>query len=84
MELIELDNYSKFLINAKKSAERQNFKKSMAKSLTFFLIFAFYSYGLYVGGRLRWEGVRNDQAEYSSGTILTIMFAIIFSAMQLG
>lgn len=59
-------------------------KVSAAQGLLFGILFSFYAFGLYVGGRLRWEGVKNGDREYNSGSILGVMFSIIFGAFNIG
>lgn len=50
----------------------------------FFIIYAFYAYSLYLGGLLRWEEVKEDGELYTGGKVISIMFCIMFGAMQLG
>ena len=50
----------------------------------FLVIFLFYAYSFYWGGRLRYNEVKNGDREYTGGSILAIMFSVVFGALQLG
>jgi len=52
--------------------------------MMFLIIFLFYAYSFYWGGRLRYEKIMNGDELYSGGSILTIMFCVVFGAMQVG
>ena len=52
--------------------------------MMFLIIFLFYAYAFYWGGRLRYEGIKNGDREYTGGSILAIMFSVVFGAMQVG
>ena len=50
----------------------------------FLIIYAFYAYSLYMGGVLRWEEMKEGGELYTGGKVLSIMFCIMFGAMQMG
>jgi ATP-binding cassette subfamily B (MDR/TAP) protein 1 len=52
--------------------------------LMMWIIFLFYSYSFYWGGRLRYDEVKNGDREYTGGAILAIMFSVVFGALQVG
>lgn len=59
-------------------------KKSMTESawmgVLYVVINGFYAYVFYWGGFLRWNEIDNGGKLYSAGSIITIMFAVIFGA----
>jgi ATP-binding cassette subfamily B (MDR/TAP) protein 1 len=52
--------------------------------LMFLIIFLFYAYSFFWGGRLRYKEIKNGDREYTGGAILAIMFSVVFGALQLG
>ena len=58
-------------------------KASAGGAMMFFILFALYAYSYYVGGRLRWEKKLNGDKLYTSGSITSIMFCVIFGAFYL-
>lgn len=52
--------------------------------LMMWIIFLFYAYSFYWGGRLRYNEVMNGDRLYSGGSILAIMFSVVFGALQVG
>jgi len=51
----------------------------------FLNIFLFYAFGLYFGGYLRYNHVKNQDGQlYTSGAIIAIMFSVIFGSFNLG
>lgn len=48
------------------------------------IMFLFYAYSFYWGGRLRYNKVENGDRVYTGGSILAIMFSVVFGALQLG
>ena len=52
--------------------------------LMFTIIFLFYAYSFYCGGRMRYQEIKNGDKEYTGGAILAIMFSVVFGALQLG
>ena len=83
-ELLELKNYVKYLARAKKQKFESQIMVSFGFALLFGVIFFFYAYSLYMGGLLRWKEVRENGELYSGGRVLSIMFCIMFGAMQMG
>jgi hypothetical protein len=77
---LELRNYISNLDETRKNAKKNLCKVSAATGLMFATLFLFYAYGLYVGGRLRWEEVKNGDTIYNTGSILGCMFSVIFGA----
>lgn len=57
-------------------------KKSITESawmaFLYLTITCFYAYVFYFGGYLRWNEIKNGDELYSSGSIMTIMFATVF------
>lgn len=83
-EILEYNNYSKYLDRARIQQRKSSRYVACSYALLFGLIYAFYACALYFGGLLRWEEIREGDRLYTGGRIITIMFAIVFGAMQLG
>lgn len=83
-ELLEMENYNKYLIRAKKISLSQTTKKSFGGALLFLLITGFYGYSFYWGGYLRANETMNGDKIYTGGIIITIMFCVVFGSMGLG
>lgn len=49
--------------------------------IMFLIIFLFYAYSFFWGGRLRYNEVKNGDKEYTGGAILAIMFSVVFGAL---
>lgn len=60
-------------------------RSAMGQGLMFLNIFLFYAFGLYFGGYLRYNHVKNYNGQlYTSGAIIAIMFSVIFGSFNLG
>ena len=86
-EELEATNYKKYLSNSHRVTQSEIVKTAVGLGLIQFLMYLFYGYTLYFGGKLR-----NDIAlepdtegdEYSGGDIIAIMFCVIIGAFGLG
>ena len=84
-EVLEQNNYNKYLDRALVSEKRKNSKAAMGLSFLFFGIFGFYAYAFYFAGFSKWnEFTDNNGKIVTAGTIITVIFCIIMSSMALG
>ena len=84
-EALEQRIYTSQLVKTRGNAALQTFKSAFGQGCMFFTFFAFYCYGFYFGGFLRWTEARDQSGEiYKSGTIIAIMFMIVMGAFQAG
>lgn len=55
-EVLETQNYNKYLEFTKKIGKQQVFSNSLMGACLYFIMFGFYGYAFYFGGKLRAEG----------------------------
>jgi ATP-binding cassette subfamily B (MDR/TAP) protein 1 len=83
-ELLEMENFNKYLSRTREIGKKQSLKKSIGTSLMFMLIFGFYGYSFYWGGYLRYNDIKNGDVEYTGGSVIGVLFCVIFGAFNLG
>ena len=79
-----MNNYNKYLSRTREIGKKQIFKRSIGASLLFCIIFGFYGYAFFFGGYLRYNDIKNGDEEYTGGSVLAILFCVIFGAFNLG
>jgi len=77
-------NYNRYLQDAKATGKRVAWKKAVGNSVLFLVIFCFYAYCFFWGGWLRSEDIKNGDKPYTSGSIIGIMFCVVFGGFGLG
>jgi ATP-binding cassette subfamily B (MDR/TAP) protein 1 len=82
--MLEMTNYNKYLERANKIALGSTFKRAIGSAILFFLILGFYGFAFYFGGYLRANDVKNGDTEYNGGSIIAIMFSVVFGAFGIG
>jgi len=83
-ELLEMENYNKYLARTRQIGNKQVVKRAVGNSLMFLMIFGFYGYSFFWGGYLRYNEIKNGDEEYTGGAVLGILFCVIFGAFNLG
>lgn len=83
-ELLEERNYGKYLSRSQIIQKKTIISAAVGQAILFFIIFLFYAYAFFFGGLLRWKEIKNGDREYSSGSIIAIMFSTVFGSLQLG
>lgn len=89
-EMLELNNYSKYLGRAKAKQRKHALFQAFSNASLFGIIFCFYAMALYFGGYLRWNEVneysisKGKYQPYTGGQVVCVMFCVVFGAMQLG
>lgn len=83
-ELLEIENYNKYLARTRVIGNKQVIKRAIGASLLFTTIFGFYGYAFFWGGFLRYNDIKNGDREYTGGAVLGILFCVIFGAFNLG
>lgn len=80
-EKLEHRIYSSQLEKARQNSGTQTIKSACGQGSMFLIFFGFYCYGFFFGGYLRWNEVKSQSGEpYKSGTIIAIMFMVVFGA----
>lgn len=82
--MLEFTNYSKYLERARAKQRKSSISVAFAYASLFGLIFLFYAAAFYFGGMLKWKEITEDGTPYTGGRVISIMFCIIFGAMQIG
>lgn len=79
-ELLELKNFSKYLIRSKKAQQSFILKLGVTMGLLFGVIFAYYALAFYVGGYLRWNEVTEGGTVYSGGKVISVIFLVLIGS----
>lgn len=85
-EETEIRNYDRHLNKARTIGLKTHIRSATALGSFTFVLFAFYSYGFYVGSWLITKQIYNENAgaTYISGDILSCLIGIIFGVMSIG
>ena len=79
--MLEYKNYGKYLDKSSAVQSKTTFGTAIGQMIMFLIIFLFYAYSFFWGGRLRYNEIKNGDKEYTGGAILAIMFSVVFGAL---
>ena len=82
----EKKHYVQLLRQNQASLKHQVVLASFSLGFIYMLIYLFYAYSLYIGGKFRVEDVTdyNNQKVYTGGQVITVMMCLILGSFDLG
>ena len=82
----EIQNYNKYLGQAKQAGVRVQIKSSLIMAFFFLSIFWTYAYSFYMGSIWIYEGIWNQTFDrgYTAGDIIGCFFGVVFGMFSLG
>lgn len=87
-EMLEHRNYVKYLDRSRKSQLKFYINMGLGIGLLHFTMFCLYGAAFWFGGYLRFERISEGEGEnqsfYTGGKVISIMFAVVFGAINLG